>query len=92
MLSIVHLVLLTEDLCSLTKINLTDVNNFFSEHSGSDSNTILLAELFESVVTIVDQHGDDLTSSFGGAAVQTVVQSLNKVCLYPSYAYSTVSK
>ena len=63
----------------------------FFRNSGSDS-TILLAELFESVVTIVDQHGDDLTSSFGGAAVQTVVQSLNKVCLYRSYAYSTVSK
>ena len=49
------------------------------EHSGIDSGTTsLLAELFESVVTIVDQHGDDLTSSFGGAAVQAVVQSLNK--------------
>jgi len=55
--------------------------NILEEHPGNDSGTTsLLAELFESVVTIVDQHGDDLTSSFGGAAVQAVVQSLNKEC------------
>ena len=80
-LSTLHLVLLTEDLCSLTKIINWPIS-IISVHSGNDSGTTsLLAELFESVVTIVDQHGDDLTSSFGGAAVQAVVQSLNKVCL-----------
>jgi hypothetical protein len=46
----------------------------------SGTTTRLLAGLFESVVSIVDQHGDDLTHSFGDAAVQAVVQSLNKEC------------
>lgn len=64
--------------------------SIISEHSGNDSGTTsLLAELFESVVTIIDQHGDDLTSSFGGAAVQAVVQSLNKVCLLPQLRVSS---
>ena len=67
--------------------------SIISEHSGNDSGTTsLLAELFESVVTIVDQHGDDLTSSFGGAAVQAVVQSLNKVCLLQLRVSSCMQK
>ena len=76
--------------CSLTSLTDHPSISIISEHPGNDSGTTsLLAELFESVVTIVDQHGDDLTSSFGGAAVQAVVQSLNKVCLLPQLRVSS---
>lgn len=57
------------------------INNIELSGNESGTTTRLLAGLFESVVSIVDQHGDDLTRSFGDAAVQAVVQSLNKVCL-----------
>ena len=79
--------------CSLTNQTDHPSISIISEHPGNDSGTTsLLAELFESVVTIVDQHGDDLTSSFGGAAVQAVVQSLNKVCLLQLRVSSCMQK
>ena len=79
--------------CSLTNQTDHPSISIISEHPGNDSGTTsLLAELFESVVTIVDQHGDDLTSSFGGAAVQAVVQSLNKVCLLQLRVSSRMQK
>ena len=40
----------------------------------------LLSELFQSVVSCIEQHSDDLVGTFGSDALETLIRSLNKEC------------